>query len=81
MIQLNGKDKASADPMAQGKGSPKHRVLDVLLTLHHGTLNQHQLDTFFLVCLLRVNASTCFGHYSPIFRRLCTDAIWCNYML
>jgi hypothetical protein len=41
-------------------------------------LNQHQLDTLFLVCLLRVSASTCFGRYSPIFRRLCTVAIWCN---
>jgi hypothetical protein len=28
--------------------------------------------------LLRVNASTCFGRYSPIFRRVCTSAIWCN---
>jgi hypothetical protein len=43
-------------------------------------MNQHQLDTLFLVCLLRVNASTCFGRYSPIFRRLCTGAIWCNYV-
>jgi hypothetical protein len=49
---------------------------DGLLTVHHGTLmNQHQLDTLFLVCLLRVNASTCFGLYSPIFRRLCTVAV------
>jgi hypothetical protein len=40
----------------------------------------HQLDTLFLVCLLAVNVSTCFGRYSPIFRRLCTDAIWCNYV-
>jgi hypothetical protein len=40
--------------------------------------NQHQFDTFFLVCLLGVNVSTCFGRYSPIFRRLYTDAIWCN---
>jgi hypothetical protein len=38
--------------------------LEVLLTVHHGTLmNQHQLDTLFLVCLLGVNASTCFGRY------------------
>jgi hypothetical protein len=43
-------------------------------------INQHQLDTLFLVCLLGVNASTCFGRYSPIFRRLCTDGIWCNYV-
>jgi hypothetical protein len=43
-------------------------------------INQHQIDTLFLVCLLGVNASTCFGHYSPIFRRLCTDAVWCNYV-
>jgi hypothetical protein len=35
---------------------------DVLLTVHHGTLmNQHQLDTLFLVCLLRVNAG-CGGY-------------------
>jgi hypothetical protein len=34
--------------------------------VHHGTLlNQHKLDTRFLVCLLRVNASTCFGRYCP----------------
>jgi hypothetical protein len=53
--------------------------LDVLFTVHHGTLmNQHQLDTLFLVCLLGVNTSTCFRRYSPIFRRLCTVAIWCN---
>jgi hypothetical protein len=51
--------------------------LDVLLTVHHGTLiNQHQLDTLFLVCLLIVNASTCFGRLLPIFGRLCTNAIW-----
>jgi hypothetical protein len=43
-------------------------------------MNQHQLDTVLLVCVLRVNASTCFGRYSLIFRRLCTDAIWCNYV-
>jgi hypothetical protein len=43
-------------------------------------MNQHQLDTLFLFCLWRVNASTCFGHYSPIFRRFCTVAIWCNYV-
>jgi hypothetical protein len=43
-----------------------------------GLINQHQLDTLFLVCLLRVNASTCFERYSPIFRRFCTVAIWCN---
>jgi hypothetical protein len=45
--------------------------------LRHGTLmNQHQLDTVSLVCLLRVNASTCFGRYSPIFRGLCTGGVW-----
>jgi hypothetical protein len=55
--------------------------LDVLLTVHHGTLmNQHQLDTLFLVCLLGLSASASFGRYSPIFRSLCTDAIWCNYV-
>jgi hypothetical protein len=43
-------------------------------------MNQHQLDTLFLVCLLTVNASTCFERYSPIFRRFCTDDIWCNYV-
>jgi hypothetical protein len=43
-------------------------------------MNQHQLDTSFLVCLLGFNASTCFGRYSPIFRRLCTDDIWCIYV-
>jgi hypothetical protein len=49
---------------------------DVLLTVLHGTLmNQHQLHTLFLVCLLGVNASTCFGRYWPIFRRFCTDAV------
>jgi hypothetical protein len=37
---------------------------EVLLTVHHGTLmNEHQLGTLFLVCLLRVNASTCLGRY------------------
>jgi hypothetical protein len=31
--------------------------LEVLLTVHHGTLkNQHQLHTLVLVCLLGVNA-------------------------
>jgi hypothetical protein len=55
------------------------RSLDALLTVHRGTLmNQHQLDTLFLVCLLRFSASTCFGRYWPIFRRLCTVAVWCN---
>jgi hypothetical protein len=43
-------------------------------------MNQHQLDALFLVCLFWVSASTCFGRYSPIFRGLCTDAIWCNYV-
>jgi hypothetical protein len=53
----------------------------VLLTVHHGTLmNQHQLDTLLWVRLLRANASTCFGRYSPIFRRLCRVAIWCNWV-
>jgi hypothetical protein len=41
-------------------------------------MNQHQLDTLFLVCLLRVNAFTCFGRYASIFRGGCTVAIWCN---
>jgi hypothetical protein len=41
-------------------------------------MNQHQLDTVFLVCLLGVSASTCFGSYSLIFRMLCKFAIWCN---
>jgi hypothetical protein len=35
-------------------------------------MNQHQFDTLSLVCILRVNASTRFGCYSTIFRRLCT---------
>jgi hypothetical protein len=49
--------------------------------LHHGTLiNQHQIDTLFLVCLLGVNAGTCFERYSPILSRLCTDVILCNYV-
>jgi hypothetical protein len=53
--------------------------LDVLLTVHHGILiNQHQPDALFLVCLLIVNASTCFGRLLSIFRRLCTNAIWYN---
>jgi hypothetical protein len=53
----------------------------VMLTVHHGILmNQHQLDTLFLVCLLGVNASTFFGQYMPIFKRLFTVAIWCNCM-
>jgi hypothetical protein len=43
-------------------------------------INQHQLDTLSLVCLLGVKAPKCFGRYSPIFRRICTDAIWCNYV-
>jgi hypothetical protein len=56
-----------------------YSALDVLLTVHHGTLmNQHQLYTLFLVSWWRVNASTCFGRYSPIIRKLCTFAIWCN---
>jgi hypothetical protein len=41
-------------------------------------MNQLQLDTLFLVYILKVNASTCFGRYSRIFRGLCTEAIWCN---
>jgi hypothetical protein len=28
-------------------------------------MNQHQLDTLSLVCILRVNVSTCFGHTHP----------------
>jgi hypothetical protein len=56
-------------------------LFDALLTMHSGTLmNQHQLDTLFLVCLLEVNAATCFGRYSSIFMRPCTDAVWCNYV-
>jgi hypothetical protein len=43
-------------------------------------MNQHQIDKLFLVCLLGVSASTCFGRYSPIFRGLCTDSVWCNYV-
>jgi hypothetical protein len=63
------------------KNGGKQSKFDVLLTVHHGTLmNQHQLDTLFLVCLLGVNASTCFGRYSSIFKRLFTDAIWYNYL-
>jgi hypothetical protein len=55
--------------------------LDILLTMHHGKLmNEHQLDTLFLVCLLRGNASTYFGRYSPIFSRFCSVAIWCNWV-
>jgi hypothetical protein len=55
--------------------------LDVSLTVHHGTLmNKHQDYILFLVCLLGVNASIDFVRYSPIFKRLCTDAIWCNYV-
>jgi hypothetical protein len=51
----------------------------ILLNVHYSPLmNQHQLDTSFLICLLRVNASTCFGRYSPIYRRLCTAVIWRN---
>jgi hypothetical protein len=34
-------------------------------------MNQHQLDTLFLVWLLRVTASTYFRRHSPIFWRLC----------
>jgi hypothetical protein len=55
--------------------------IDVFLTVHHGMLmNQHEFDTLSLACLLTVSASTCFGRYSPIFRRLCQDATWCNYV-
>jgi hypothetical protein len=43
-----------------------------------GLMNQHLLETLPLVCLLGVNASTRCGRYLPIFRRLCTVAIWCN---
>jgi hypothetical protein len=32
-------------------------------------MNQHQLETHYLLCLLGVNVSTCFGRYSPTFRR------------
>jgi hypothetical protein len=35
------------------------KYLSVVIIL----MNQHQLDTPFLVCLLRVNASTCFGRF------------------
>jgi hypothetical protein len=39
--------------------------------VHHVTLmNQHQLDTLFLVCLLGVNAFTCFGR----FRIICSSS-------
>jgi hypothetical protein len=55
-------------------------VTEISHTFSTLLVNQHQLDTLFLVYLLGVNASTCFGRYSPIFRRLCTDAIWCNYV-
>jgi hypothetical protein len=70
-------------PLAEGHHSENvtqsTKTLEVLLTVHHGTLiNQHKIDTFLLVCLLRVNASTCFGRYTSILRRLCTDAILCN---
>jgi hypothetical protein len=44
--------------------------LDVLLTVHHTNL----------ICLLGVNAFTCFGRYSPIFSRLWSVAVWCNYV-
>jgi hypothetical protein len=54
-------------------------ILDVLLTVCHGTLrNQHQLGTLFLGCLLGFSAFTCVGLYTPIFRKLCTVAILCN---
>jgi hypothetical protein len=40
------------------------KLLEVLFTVHYGTLmNQNQLDTLSLVCLLRFNAFTCFGRY------------------
>jgi hypothetical protein len=58
--------------------SPIFRQIKVKIKLT--LMNQHQLDTLFLVCLLGVNVSICFGRYSPIFRRLCTDPIWCNYV-
>jgi hypothetical protein len=52
-----------------------------LLTSSNSLLmNQHHTDTLFLVCLLVGNPSTCSGRYSPTFRRLCTGAIWYNYM-
>jgi hypothetical protein len=49
-----------------------------MVNKHAILINQHQLDTLSLDCLLGVSASTCFGRYSSTFRRLCTDAIWCN---
>jgi hypothetical protein len=40
--------------------------LDVLLTVHHGTLiNQHKLDTLFLVCLLEVTPLHVLGVTHP----------------
>jgi hypothetical protein len=68
-----------ADRLEKPRCKWEYDKLDILLTVHHGTLmDQHQLDTLSLVCLLSANASTCFGRYSPIFRRLCTDAVLCN---
>jgi hypothetical protein len=51
--------------------NPEHVTLSILM-------NQRQLDMLSLVSLLRVNACTCLGRYSPIFRKLCTVALWCN---
>jgi hypothetical protein len=69
---LNGKLK--------GKDCLENLGADGGKALQYISRNQHQLDTLFLVCLLGVNASICFRRYSPIFRRPCTDAIWCNYV-
>jgi hypothetical protein len=41
-------------------------------------MNQHQLDTLPLVYFIKSQCLYMFGRYSPIFRRLYTNAIWCN---
>jgi hypothetical protein len=43
-------------------------IMSTVFTVKLALVNQHQLDTLFLVFLLKVNASTCFERYSPIFR-------------
>jgi hypothetical protein len=56
------------------------RLLIVYIFMISAKFVPNESDTLSLVCLLRVNASTCFGLYTLVFRRQCKNAIWCNYV-
>jgi hypothetical protein len=42
--------------------------------------NTNLIHFYKFLVLLGFNASTCFGRHSPILRRPCTNATWCNYV-